>query len=252
MISTPSEAIEAFHLTFLAHLSKDPNKAVIKGGQNLRLFFESVRHSDDLDMDVSVTSKETLKKKVDKILASPRFRKALLLYGIEIEQVSTPKQTDTTQRWKMTLKVKGLRESVHTRIECSRRGSTAESVLGPVAKPIADSYGSSPFSASHYGLAESIAQKVSAMAGRDRTRDLFDLAMLLELYAKDVGSVTALHPPSEQARAALKRASEMTFAAYKAQVLPYLEKSKRKEHGSRQSWEEKKAVVVQGLEIFSR
>jgi hypothetical protein len=59
-------------------------------------------------MDVSVTSKEALKKKVDKILASPRFRKALLLYGIEIEQVSTPKQqTDTTQRWKMTLKVKG-------------------------------------------------------------------------------------------------------------------------------------------------
>ena len=35
-------------------------------------------------------------------------------------------------------------------------------------------------------------------------------------------------------------------------VLPYLEKSKRKEHGSRQSWEEKMAVVVQALEIFSR
>ena len=252
MIETSSQAIEAFHLTFLAHLSTAPNKAVIKGGQNLRLFFESVRHSDDLDMDVSVTSKETLKKKVDKILASPRFRKALLLYGIEIEQVSTPKQTDTTQRWKMTLKVKGLREPIHTRIEFSRRKSNAKAVLGPVAKPIADAYGSSPFSASHYGLAESIAQKVSAMAGRDRTRDLFDLAMLLERYAKDVGSVTALRPPSEQARAALKRASKMTVDAYKAEVLPYLEKSKRKEQGSRQSWEEKKTVVVQGLEIFSR
>ena len=171
MIETPNEAIDAFHLTFLAQLSRAPNKAVVKGGQNLRLFFESVRHSDDLDMDVSITSKETLKKKVDKILASPRFRNALLLYGIEIEQVSTPKQTDTTQRWKMALKVKGLREPIHTRIEFSRRESTAESVLGPVAKPIADSYGSSHFSASHYGLAESIAQKVSAMAGRDRTRD---------------------------------------------------------------------------------
>jgi hypothetical protein len=44
----------------------------------------------------------------------------------------------------------------------------------------------------------------------------------------------------------------MTFDAYKAEVLPYLEKSKRREHGSRRSWEEKKAVVVQGLEIFSR
>lgn len=251
MIATPSEAIEAFHLTFLAQLSKAPNKAVVKGGQNLRLFFESARHSDDLDMDVSVTSRETLKN-VDKILASRRFRKTLLLYGIEVEQVSTPKQTETTQRWKMTLKVKGLSEPVQTRIEFSRRQSNAESVLGPVAKPIADSYGSSPFSASHYGLAESIAQKVSAMAGRDRTRDLFDLAMLLERYAKDVGSVTDLHPSSEQARAALNRASEMTFDAYKAEVLPYLEKSKRKEHGSRQSCEEKMAIVVQALEIFSR
>jgi hypothetical protein len=81
MIETASEAIEAFHLTFLAHLSKAPNKAVVKGGQNLRLFFESVRHSDDLDMDVSVTSRSTLKKNVDKILASPRFRKALLPTG---------------------------------------------------------------------------------------------------------------------------------------------------------------------------
>ena len=35
------------------------------------------------------------------------------------------------------------------RIEFSRRESNAESVLGPVATPIADSYGSSPFSASH-------------------------------------------------------------------------------------------------------
>jgi hypothetical protein len=33
MIATPSEAIEAFHLTFLAQLSKAPNKAVVKGGQ---------------------------------------------------------------------------------------------------------------------------------------------------------------------------------------------------------------------------
>jgi hypothetical protein len=63
MTETPSEAIEAFHLAFLAHLSKDPNKAVIKGGQNLRLFFESVRHSDDLDMDVSVSSGASGKKR---------------------------------------------------------------------------------------------------------------------------------------------------------------------------------------------
>jgi predicted nucleotidyltransferase component of viral defense system len=252
MIESPSQAIEAFHLTFLAQLSKDPSKIVVKGGQNLRFFFESVRHSDDLDMDVSVMSKETLKKKVDKILASQPFRKALLLYGIEIEQVSAPKQTDTTQRWKLTLKVKGLTEPARTRIEFSRRAPTTDSVLEPVAKPIADAYGSSPFSAAHYGLAESISQKIAAMAGRDKTRDLFDLAVLLERYAKDVGAVTSLHLSKDDARAALERASQMTFDAYKAEVLPYLEKSKRQEHGSRESWEGKKAIAVRALEIFGR
>jgi predicted nucleotidyltransferase component of viral defense system len=254
MIESPSEAIEAFHLRFLAQLSKDPNKVVVKGGQNLRLFFESVRHSDDLDMDVSVTSRETLKKKVDKILASTHFRKSLLLYGIEIETVSTPKQTDTVQRWKIKLKVKGLSDPVDTKIEFSRRETDDDPVLEPVAKPIADAYGASPFSAAHYGLAESISQKISALADpkRNKTRDLFDLAMLLERYAKDIGAVTALHPPEDEARDALKLASEMTFDAYKAEVVPYLEKSKRKEHGSRESWEAKRAIVIPALEIFSR
>ena len=159
-------------------------------------------------------------------MASPRFRKALLLYGIETEQVSTLKQTDTTPAVEDDAESEGSERSRSHENRVLTRESDAEPVLGPVAKPIADSYGSSPFSASHYGLEDSIAQKVSALAGRDRTRDLFDLAMLLERYAKDVGSVTALHPPSEEARAALKRASEMTFDAYKAEVLPYLEKSR--------------------------
>ena len=254
MISSPSEAIEAFHLAFLAQLSKDPNKVVVKGGQNLRLFFESVRHSDDLDMDVSVTAPQTLKNKVNKILASPHFRKTVLLYGIEIEKVSMPKQTDTVQRWKLELKVKGLTDPVHTKIEFSRRETEAKPKLDPVAKPIADAYGASPFSAAHYDLAESISQKISALADpkRNKTRDLFDLAMLVERYARDVGAVTTLHPPKDQARDALKLASDMTFDAYKAEVLPYLAKAKRKEHGSLESWEGKKAIVIRALEIFSR
>lgn len=254
MISTPSEAIEAFHLAFLAHLSKDPNKAVVKGGQNLRLFYESVRHSDDLDMDVSVTSPETLKKKVNKLFASPYFKKRLLLHGIEIEKVSMPKQTDTVQRWKLELKVRGLGDPVHTKIEFSRRETDAVPVLDPVAKPIADAYGASLFSAAHYDLAESISQKISALADpkRNRTRDLFDLAMLLERYVKDVGTVNTLQPPKDMAGEALSLASEMTFEKYKAEVLPYLAKTARKEHGSAESWEDKKAIVIGALEIFSQ
>jgi predicted nucleotidyltransferase component of viral defense system len=254
MIATPSEAIEAFHLAFLAHLSKETNKVVVKGGQNLRLFFESVRHSDDLDMDVSITSPETLKKKVNKILDSQPFKKALLVHGIEIEKVSMPKQTDTVQRWKLELKVKELTDPVHTKVEFSRRETDAIPMFDSVAKPIVDAYGSSPFSAAHYGIAESISQKISALADpkRNKTRDLFDLAMLVERYVKEFGAVTSLHPPKDIAGDALKLASEMTFDSYKAEVLPYLQRAERKEHGSLGSWEGKRAIVIRALEIFSQ
>jgi predicted nucleotidyltransferase component of viral defense system len=252
---TANEAIEAFHLAFLSHLAKDPNKMlyVVKGGQNLRFFFGSIRHSDDLDMDVVVTTEETLKKKVDKILSSGSFKKNLLLYGIEVAETSTPKQTDTTQRWKMSLKVTGLRDLVPTRLEFSRRATDSqESVLGQVSKPIADAYRSSPFSVSHYKLSASIVQKIDAMAHRQKARDLFDLAMLLERHARDLGAVTAIHPAQDTARAALAKASAMTYAAYLAEVVPYLEKSQRKEHGSKQSWQDMTSTVIQALEIFSQ
>ena len=204
-------------------------------------------------MDVTVTRRGTLKQKVDKLLASASFKKNLLLYGIEVAEISAAKQTETTQRWKISLKVTGLRELVHTKLEFSRRATSGDtSVLEPVSKPIADSYKSSPFSVAHYRLAESIIQKIEAMAHRQRTRDLFDLAILLERHAKVVGAVTAIQPSKDSAHAALTKASAMTYDSYLAEVVPYLEKSKRKEYRSRSTWEGMRAIVVQGLEIFSQ
>jgi hypothetical protein len=43
----------------------------LKGGSNLRFFFRSVRYSEDIDFDVIVVAKGTLKKKVDRLLRSP-------------------------------------------------------------------------------------------------------------------------------------------------------------------------------------
>jgi hypothetical protein len=118
---------------------------------------------------------KTARTKAAKRAIRSKPRKAL-----KTAQATTPKQTDTTQRWKMSLKVKGLRDLVHTRIEFSRRATVGEeSVLEPVSRQIADSYGSGPFSVSHYKLADSIAQKIEAMAHRQKTRDLFDLATVM-------------------------------------------------------------------------
>mgnify|MGYP003338539853 CR=1 FL=1 len=74
---------------------------------NLRFFFGSVRYSEDLDLDVQRVPTRTLRGRVDGLLESPRFLNPLRAAGIEISSASAPKQTDTTQRWKLALKVKG-------------------------------------------------------------------------------------------------------------------------------------------------
>jgi hypothetical protein len=49
---------EIFHFLFLERLLKiaDPRLFVLKGGVNLRFFFNSPRYSEDMDLDVSTTT----------------------------------------------------------------------------------------------------------------------------------------------------------------------------------------------------
>lgn len=74
MALSARQAVELFHLVFLrALVAKGEDKALIalKGGCNLRFYFASVRYSEDIDFDVTVISKGTLKNKVDRLLMSP-------------------------------------------------------------------------------------------------------------------------------------------------------------------------------------
>ena len=49
-----AQIIELFHVAFLDVLSSrlDPARYVLKGGTNLRYFFESLRYSEDIDLDM--------------------------------------------------------------------------------------------------------------------------------------------------------------------------------------------------------
>ncbi|MEO8905276.1 MAG: nucleotidyl transferase AbiEii/AbiGii toxin family protein [Polyangiaceae bacterium] len=74
MTLTARQSIEFFHLVFLrALVAKGEEKSLIalKGGCNLRFYFGSIRYSEDMDFDVSVIAKGTLKNKVDRLLKSP-------------------------------------------------------------------------------------------------------------------------------------------------------------------------------------
>src|ERR1700744_1053390 len=112
----PNLAIERFHLEFLRALAGqiDPALFAVKGGCNLRLCLGSIRCSEDLDLDVRKIARTTLGGNVAKILEA-RLPKVLAPAGISIQQSSTPKQTDTVQRWKATLQVGA--NAVSTKVE---------------------------------------------------------------------------------------------------------------------------------------
>src|SRR5580700_74568 len=108
--------IELFHLLFLRQLEGKLDKKLyaLKGGCNLRFFFKSIRYSEDIDFDVAIISKTTLENKINKILESINFKRILENKGIEIAQSNPVKQTGTTQRWKLLLRIKNSTISIPT------------------------------------------------------------------------------------------------------------------------------------------
>ena len=76
---------EIFHLEFLRFLSgKVKTKYFsLKGGANLRFFFQSIRYSEDMDLDVSGVGMTALKDIVMKIFQAPYFQDSLTQFGIE-------------------------------------------------------------------------------------------------------------------------------------------------------------------------
>ena len=55
--------VELFHLLFMEQLSQklDKHLYALKEGCNLRFFFNSVRYSEDIDIDVHTVAVDTLK-----------------------------------------------------------------------------------------------------------------------------------------------------------------------------------------------
>src|SRR5216684_1967120 len=97
------QTVELFHLQFVRLLCAGPDKDrfAIKGGCNLRFFFESIRYSEDIDFDVvRDVQPHKLAEKVGKILEGPALVSSLRSQGLSLERVNASKQTDTTQRWK--------------------------------------------------------------------------------------------------------------------------------------------------------
>jgi predicted nucleotidyltransferase component of viral defense system len=247
------QAVEMFHLVFLrALVSKGEDKALLalKGGCNLRFFFGSVRYSDDMDLDVVVMSKETLKRKVERLLVSPLVLAPLRSRGLEVAEHSSPKQTDTTQRWKIGLRVPDHEFLIRTKVEFSRRDALEEAHYEAAPREVLAPYALTPLLATHYTAQAAVAQKIHALAGRTepQARDVFDLSLLLA--RTETASMTLRREQEKWVPAAIENAMSLSFDDYCAKVVAFLDIAQAQLYQSREVWEAMQAEVVARLQAF--
>jgi len=245
----PSQAIEYFHLSFLAHLTRGTDKRafVLKGGCNLRSFHRSVRYSEDMGLDVAGVDEHVLRERLRAILSSRPFAQALESRGMRIEHVTEHKQTPTVQRWKLGLLTDRGERPLPTKVEFSRRGMDEGAEFGSVDPDLVRSHGLAPFMVSHYGAAAALKQKVGALAHRTETqaRDVFDFHHLLAAGAPRV-ALAGIDPRTlDQARS---RAAAIDFAVFKSQVLAYLQPDDQARYDAPDVWDTLVLEVLEALE----
>jgi hypothetical protein len=167
--------------------------------------------------------------------------------GITVVGSSAPKQTETTQRWKVALAVEGRALPLHTKIEFSRRRTVEEWRVEPVATSVLAEYGLMPLLAPHYPLAAAIRQKIGALIHRStvQARDVFDLSVLV---AKASGNVEALRSVRAQIQKAIERCMEVSYDDYKGQVVSYLKADQVEALGTREAWDALQSQVIEFLE----
>lgn len=228
--------IELFHIMFLRQFSSqiDAKLYAIKGGCNLRFFFNSVRYSEDLDLDICVIQQQTLENKVNKILTTPPLLKLLQAYDILQIDVTSPEQTQTTQRWKIQLHIENAEIPFNTKIKFSRRNEVIQPKFENISIKICQTYRLPPIRLSHYGLSDAVEQKILALAHRNLTqaRDIFDLYHLLHIGATKL----AISLNKKDLGKAEEALLTIDFNDYKSQVVNFLEIEEQKVYDTEDYW----------------
>lgn len=245
-LSVP-QATELFHIAFLDILSRrlESDRYVLKGGANLRYFFDSVRYSQDVDLDVEGVPAWRLNEKIEALLSSPQIALLLRSAQIGVAERSNPKRTDTTQRWKIGLAAPGHSELIRTKIEFSYREGEGAHRIEPIPRRIVEPYALRSPLVPHYVEDAPTEQKVLALAGRSETqaRDVFDLDLLLRRNSLAPG---ALDP--EALTTAVDLAMQLPYAAFQDQVLPFLEPEAVELYEGEAAWEQMQTFVAEQLE----
>jgi len=241
--------VELFHLLLLSVLGRkvDQRLYAVKGGCNLRFFMKSIRYSEDIDLDIYAVAPDKLEAIVSRILDSRPFEQILQVHGMKIQRWSAPKQTDTTQRWKIGLAVSDPHLILSTKLEFSRRGLKQGTAFEPVDPALIGGYQLPAIMVNHYDAHASYEQKVEALATRRVTqaRDIFDLDLLLNANVDTRISSKRLIRCIDEAQA---RAMSISFEVFKAQVLSFLHPDYQAQYDSPDVWD---GIVLNVVEALS-
>ncbi len=252
-MNTPLQLREVFHLEFLRWFSKEikPVHYALKGGANLRFFFNSFRYSEDIDFDISGIRIDMLRDKVIKILQNPTFQNNLRPSGIEsikIPDIAKSKQTPTTQRFKIHL-ITFAGEDLFTKIEFSRRGLKGGTMVKPVSDKIMRSYKFPPLLISHYDIYSAIVQKIEALASRPvvQARDIFDLYILSSQYEGSKEQEAQVTLSKNKLLKAYENIFDVGFEQFRDTVTAYLSAEDRPTYDNASSWDEVKLKTAEFL-----
>lgn len=110
---------------------------------------------------------------------------------------------------------------------------------------IVESYALRRPTVQHYTVIAATEQKVLALVGRTQTqaRDVFDLELLLRRNSIPRGSLD-----SDLLDTAIDRALELTYDAFRDQVLAFLDPSAVELYDSASAWEQLQTFVAERLE----
>ena len=252
----PLQLREIFHLEFLRWLGRGvkPSYYVLKGGVNLRFFYNSFRYSEDIDLDARFLRVDVLQDKVIRILKSASFQNNLKPFGIDKiipPDMAKAKQTQTTQRFKIHL-ITPSKEDFFTKIDFSRRKFENNIKIETVSNTILREYKLAPLLVPHYDIISMVSQKLDALAARKiiQARDAFDIYILSAQFEPSNKEKIKLNP--ENMDKAYKNIFEISFEQFRDTVVSYLLKEDQKIYDSPRSWDEIKLKVANFIEELKK
>lgn len=250
------QLIELFHLEFLRWFGRkiEAKFYSLKGGSNLRFFFNSFRYSQDMDLDARGIAVYILRDMVMKILQNRSFHDVLKPFGVERivpPDISRAKQTETTQRFKVHL-ITSAGEDLFTKIEFSRGGLGGKTVIQPVSDNILRPYKLPPLLIPHYDTQSAVLQKICALADRSavQARDIFDLYILSsQCEPLKIKEITL---NKSKFTKAYENLFEVSFEQFRDTVISYLPPEDQSAYNSASSWDEVKLKVNNFIDEMRR